>query len=133
MHMVIEFLIPRMEHLDNAGKCPEIFGVGSQFEECFRTTPVKEPIQEFLIAVEQGIQFMRKGEDHMKIGRINNLRPAFIDPDFFEDSLTAGTVAVPAGIIVDFQMAAVRTAADTVPEFSGLTVQDRTGSFALDI
>ena len=69
----------------------------------------------------------------MKIGRINNLRPAFIDPDFFEDGLTAGTVAVPAGVIVDFQMAAVRTEADTVPEFSSLAVQDRTGSFALDI
>ena len=94
---------------------------------------MQEVIQEFLITVEQGIQFMRKGENHMEVGSIDDFCPAFVHPDFLIHSLAVGAAAVAAGIIVEFRMPAVRALGNIDSEFSGFTVQDRLGSFALDL
>jgi hypothetical protein len=65
---------------------------------------------------------MRKGKNYVEVGRINDFCPAFIDPDFLKHGLTIGAVTVPAGVMVDFHMSAVRTLTDVTPKFSGFTV-----------
>ena len=52
---------------------------------------------------------MGSGKHHMEIGRVDHLSPALIHPDFLINSLAARTVSVPAGIIADLYMAAIRT------------------------
>lgn len=76
---------------------------------------------------------MRKGENHMEVGSIDDFCPAFVHPDFLIHSLAVGAAAVAAGIIVEFRMPAVRALGNIDSEFSGFTVQDRLGSFALDL
>ena len=133
MYMVVDLLVPGMEHLDNARCCPEIFLIGRQLQEYLGTASVEEPIEKLLVTVEQGIEFMWKREYHMEIGRIDHFRPALVHPDLFFDSLTVWTVTVAAGVIVEFHMPAVWTLGNIYPKFSGFTVQDSPGSIALGI
>lgn len=69
----------------------------------------------------------------MKVGGVNDFRPAFVYPDFLINSLTIGAVAVAAGIIVDFYMPAFCTLTNAAAKFSGFAVHDGFGSFYLDI
>lgn len=76
---------------------------------------------------------MWKGEYHMEVGSINDFCHAFVYPDLLIHSLTVWAAAVTAGIIVEFHMPAVRALGNIDSEFSGFTVQDRLGNFALDL
>lgn len=131
--MVLKLLVPGMKDLDDTGCCAEILFVRSQFKKSFGRASVKESVEEALVAVDKGVQFMWKGKDHMEIRGIHDLSPALIDPELRIDSLAVRAVAVPAGIVVYLNMAAVRTAGEIVTEFSGFTVADIQGSFPLDI
>ena len=57
----------------------------------------------------QVLNFVGSGKHHMEIGCVDHLSPALIHPDFLINSLAARTVSVPAGIIADLYMAAIRT------------------------
>ena len=94
---------------------------------------MEKPVEKLLVAQEQWVQFMRKGENHMEVGSIDDFCPAFVHPDFLIHSLAVGAAAVAAGIIVEFRMPAVRALGNIDSEFSGFTVQDRLGSFALGL
>lgn len=74
---------------------------------------------------------MGECKDHMEIRGVDDFRPAFIHPDLFEDSLAVGAVAVAAGIIVEFHMAAGSTLAGIDTKLAGFAGQDRTGSFLM--
>lgn len=83
---------------------------------------MQKRIQKLLVTVNQGIQFMWKGKDHMKVGRIDDFGSPFINPDFFKDRLAIRTVAIPTRIIVDLPMSAIGTQANVTAEFTGFTV-----------
>lgn len=122
VHMVIEFLVPSVENLDNSGSCPEILSVSRQFEKCLSTAAVKEAVEQLLVAVNEGIQFMRKSEYYMKVRGIDHLSPAFIHPDFFKNSLAVGTVAVTAGIVMNLHVSTVIAPAYITAEFCRFAV-----------
>ena len=52
MYVIIQFLIPCMQDLNDPGCCSEILLVRRKFQKCFGTASVKKPIQKFLIAIE---------------------------------------------------------------------------------
>ena len=91
----------------------------------------KQGIQFFLIAIDQGIEFMGKSKHYMEVRGIYDFRPALIDPDFFKDSLAVGTVPVPAGILVEFHVPAFPARADIDTKSSGFAGKDCMGSFLL--
>ena len=68
VYMVAEFLVPGMEDLDNAGCRPEIFLIRRQFQKRSGTASVKKPVEELLITVNQGIEFMGKVNTTWKYG-----------------------------------------------------------------
>lgn len=72
---------------------------------------MKQSVQELLVAVNKRVQLMGKSKDHMKVRGVHGLSPALIHPNLLKDSLTVRTVAVTAGVIVGFQMSAIRTLA----------------------
>lgn len=76
---------------------------------------------------------MWKGEYHMKVRRINDLRPAFVDPDFFQNSLAVRTVTVATGIIMDLCMTAVLTLADRMTKGTTLAFHDGMSRFLLEV
>ena len=129
--MVVQLLIPGVEYLDDPGLCAKIFLVCTQFQKGFGTALMEQSVKELLITVDQGIEFMGDSKHHVEVRGINDLRPAIINPDFFEDSLTVGTVPVAAGIIVELDMSAFHALADIDTEPAGLTCQDGAGSFLL--
>lgn len=90
-------------------------------------------IQELLVAVDQRVQFMRKGKYHMEVRGINDFRFPLVYPDLLLNSLTVWAVPVPAGIVMDLQMSAFRAVVDVVPQHSGLTVKDGMGSLFLNV
>lgn len=67
----------------------------------------------------------------MEVRGIYDLRPAFIDPDLFEDILTVGAVPVSAGIIVKFHMSAFPARTDVDTKSPGLAGKDCAGSLLL--
>lgn len=92
---------------------------------------MQECIEKLLVTAEQGIELMRKGKDHMEIGRVNDFCPAFIHPDLLVYRLTVRAVTVPAGTVVEFKVPAVRTLGNVDPQFPGLAGKDGHGSFLL--
>ena len=131
MDMVVQFLIPGVEYLDDPGLNSKVFLVCAQFQKSFGTASMEQPVKELLITVDQGIEFMRKSKHHMEVRGVNDFRPAFINPDFFQYSLTDGAVPVPAGIIVEFHVSAFAALADVDPKPAGLAGKDCAGSFLL--
>ena len=59
MDMVVQFLVPGVEHLDDPGLCSKIFFVSRQFQKRFSTALMEQSIEKFLVTVEQRVQFMR--------------------------------------------------------------------------
>lgn len=94
---------------------------------------MKQTIQKFLIAVQQRVQLMRKGKNHMKVRRVDDFSPAFVYPDFFLNGLTVRTAAVAAGIAVKDRVAAFCTSGKVKTERTGFTAEDCPGSFFLFI
>ena len=129
MDMVIQFLVPSVEHLDDPRLRPKILVVSRQFQKSFGTAFMEQPVKKLLIAGDQRVEFVRERKHHMEVRGVNDFRPAFINPDLFQDSLTAGTVPVTAGIIVEFHLPAFAALADIYSKPAGLTGADRTGSF----
>ena len=133
MHMVTDLLVPGMKDLDDPGCCAKVLFISGQFQERLRTAFVDEPIKALLVAVNEGIEFMRQCEYHMEVGSIDHLGPAFVHPELFLHSLAVGAVTVAAGTVVELHMPAVRADGDIDAEPSGFAVQDGKGSLALDI
>lgn len=94
---------------------------------------MEQPIEQFLVVVQQGVQFVRECKHHMVIRRINDLRPALVNPDFLIDCLAVGAVPVTAGIVVDFRMPAFCADADVIPKAAGFASDDGICRFFLDL
>ena len=77
-----------------------------------------------MVAVNQGIEFMRERKYDMKVWRINHFRPAPVDPYLFLYSLAFRAVAVTAGIVVDPDMSAVAAPADIHTECPCFAAKD---------
>jgi len=133
MYMVPQFLVPCVEDLDDAGLGAEVLLVRGQLQERFGTASVEEAVEKVLVAVNERVQFMREGEDHMEIGGVNNLGPALVHPDFLKYGLAVGAVSVAAGIVVEVHVPALGALAYVASEFSGFAVEDGVCGFFLDI
>ena len=94
---------------------------------------MEEVIEKPLVTIQKRIEFMGKCKNHMEIRGINHFGPAFIDPDFLIDGLAVRTVAVAAGILVEFHMSAVGAEGDVDAEPAGFAVKDSHGSLFLSI
>ena len=131
MDMVIQFLVPGMEYLDDPGPRPKVFWVVGQFQKGFSAAFMEQPVEKLLITVDQRVEFVGERKHHMEVRGVNDFRPAFINPDFFQYSLADGAVPVPAGIIVEFYVSAFHARTDIDSEPAGLTSQNGAGSFLL--
>lgn len=131
MNMVIQFLVPGMEDLDDSGLGAKIFLICAQFHKCFCAALMEQAVKEPLIATNQRIEFVGKSKHYMEVRGIYDFRLAFIDPDFFKDSMAAGAVPVPAGILVEFHVPAFPARADIDTKSSRFAGKDCTGSFLL--
>ena len=93
---------------------------------------MKKAIQEPLICINEWVQLCGYRKNQMEIGRVNDLGLACVNPEFFENGLTAGTAAAAAGIIVCAHIPAVTTGVNVAAESAGLAVHNRMGGFSLN-
>lgn len=133
MYMIEHFLVPGMKDLYDAGCCAEVLFVGRKFQKGSGTASVEQSIEVLLVTVNEAVQFMRKCKDHMEIRRIDHFGPALIHPDFLIYSLAVGTVAVAAGIVMEFCISAVGALGNVDAKGAGFTVHDGMCGFFLDI
>ena len=59
MGVMFEFLIPGVEHTEEADLGAEMLGIASDFEESFGTGLQQEMVQDFLVLQGEWRQFMR--------------------------------------------------------------------------
>lgn len=133
VHVIVERLIPRVKHLNDSGRCPEMLRVGGQLQKRFGTAFVKETVKEFLIAVKERIQLVRESENDMEIRSVDHLGSSAVRPLLLPDGLTVRTVAVPAGMVSADDAAAIVTAQNRYPQTSRLTKKDGTGGPPLNV
>lgn len=76
---------------------------------------------------------MRECEYHMEVGSINDLGPALVHPDFLIDSLAVRAAAVPAGIVMELQVSAIRTTGNVAAKGTAFTGHEGAGGFELYI
>lgn len=98
---------PRYENLDDGRSSAEIFIVTGKFEKNLSGAFMHERVKGFLVGKDKRIELSRKSENDMKIRHVKDFSSASIDPDFLEDSLTVGAVTVAAGVVMNFNMAAI--------------------------
>jgi len=85
-----------MEYLDDSRGCPKILFISREFQKSPGTALMQQTVEEFLVTIDQRIELMGKCKYHMEVWGIDHFSPAFIDPDLFIYSLTAGAVTVTA-------------------------------------
>ena len=55
VHMVIQFLVPGVEYLDDAGNGAEVSWVSRKFQECFGTASMEKVVQKLLVTVQKRV------------------------------------------------------------------------------
>ena len=131
MHVVVHFLVPCVQHLNDARGGAEMSRAGGQLEKGLCAASVEKTVQQLLVVQHKGVQLMRECEDHVEIGRVDDFGTPGVHPELLPDGLAVRAVPVAAGIIVVLRVAAVRAGADICAKASGLACKDRLGSFHL--
>ena len=55
MDMIIQFLVPGVEYLDDAGNGAEVSWVSRKFQECFGTASMEKVVQKLLVTVQKRV------------------------------------------------------------------------------
>src|SRR5205807_582619 len=122
MRVSFEFLIPSMQHAEEADFCTEVLGIASDFEKCFRTGTEQQIVDDFLVLQSQWSQLRRKCEDHMDVARREKFSLTCGDPAFPGRGLTLRAVSIAAAVIGDGgTMPAAGALIEMTAECSGTT------------
>src|SRR3990172_6833905 len=109
MRMMLQFLIPSMEHAEEADVGAEMFGIASDCEERCRAGAEQKIVDDLLVAQGQGRQQVREREDDVNIGRGQQFFTARLDPTVAGVGLTLRTVPVAARVVRDGAIPAAGT------------------------
>ena len=115
------------------GVAPRCFLSAESSKKRFGAASVEKPVEKLLVAQEQWVQFMRKGENHMEVGGIDDFCPAFVHPRFpYLQPGSWGSCGCGRNYC-GIPYAHSQALGNIDSELSGFTVQDRLGSFALGL
>ena len=88
MRVQFEFLIPGVQHAEEADLCAEMFGIASDFEKGFRTGAKQKIVDHLLVLQSQWCQLARQREDHMDVARLEQLLATLFQPTVASPCLT---------------------------------------------
>ena len=126
-----EILPPSVENSGEAKLCAEIFFVGGEFLQGFGSSFEEQVIHESLILIENGTQLLGHSENDMEIADVKEILLLFLNPLFFSESLTLGTVTVTAGIVGNLGKAATAADVNVSAEFGGTAFGESIHDFEL--
>lgn len=101
MRMERKILSPCMKYSSQTNCCAEIFGVGGKLLDGLGDTAKHEIVHVFLVAVNDGIQFLRQCKNNVEISHVQQIRLPAVNPPLFGKGLAFRTMAVTAGIVGD--------------------------------
>jgi len=126
MGMKFDFLIPGVQHAEEAEVGAEMSGSAGDFEQGFGTGAEQQAIEELAVLPRQGCQLVREGEDDMDVGRREKFLAPGLEPTVAGVGLTLRAMAIATAVIGDG--GAVSTAGaliDMAAEGGGATARDR--------
>jgi hypothetical protein len=123
--MKLEFLVPGMEHAEEADLGSEMGGMAGDFQQSFGAGSEQQTIDDFLVLQSQRSQLRRQGEDDVDVGRGQQFTATGRDPAFAGTSLTLRAVPVATAVVGDSgTMSAAGALIDMAAEGSGATTRD---------
>jgi len=125
MGMKFDFLIPGVQHAEEAEVGAEMSGSAGDFEQGFGTGAEQQAIEELAVLPRQGCQLVREGEDDMDVGRREKFLAPGLEPTVAGVGLTLRAMAIATAVIGDG--GAVSTAGaliDMAAEGGGATARD---------
>ena len=125
MGMKLEFLVPGMEHAEEADLGTEMAGIARDLQQGFGAGPEQQTVDEFLVLESQRSQLRRQGEDDMDVGRGQQFTTTRRDPAFARTGLTLRAVPVATAVVRDGgTMSAAGALIDMAAEGRGATARD---------
>ena len=94
MDVMLERLSPGMEHQGEADLTAEPPGITAKGLQGGGGALEEEAVEQLGVALGQGVERVRQGQDTMEIGNVSQLREACLDPAQLGQGLTRGTVAI---------------------------------------
>ena len=96
MRMMLQFLVPGVEHAEEANLGAQMPGMASDFEQSLSAGTEQQIVEDLLVLQRQGGQKMRKGKDHVHVTGGQEFLPARLQPAVAGLGLTLGTVPISA-------------------------------------
>jgi len=124
MRMVQEVLAPSVEHAEEADVGAEVLGICGNLQKTGGAGAEQETIEDLLVMERQRRQFVRKREDHMRVGNVQQLLAAGGEPLFPRVGLAFRAMAIPARVERDGLMATAITTVPVSAQGSGATALD---------
>ena len=124
MRVKAEFLIPGVQHAEEADLRAEMFGIAGDFQKGFRTGAKQEIVDGLLVLQSQWRQLTREREDHMDVARREKFSSACCDPPFPGRRLTLRAVPVAAGVVRDGAMPAAGALVEMTAQCGGTTARN---------
>ena len=112
-------MAPGVKHGEKADMGSQVFGVGCNAPECFRSGAKEDVVDDFLILPGKRRNAVGQGENHMEIRNRQKLRAMVFEPLSFGKGLTLRAVAIAAGIVADPALSAAVALIDVAAQRSG--------------
>src|SRR5216684_3383183 len=121
MRVKLEFLIPGVQHAEEADLGAEMLRVTSDFEKRLRTGAKQKIVDDLLVLQSEWCQLARQREDNMHIARREKLLATRRKPAVASTRLTLRAVPVAARIVGDGAMSAAGAFIEMPAERGGAT------------
>jgi hypothetical protein len=107
MRMMLQALVPGMEHAEEADLRAEVLGIASDLQRSCSAGMKQQVVDPTFILQGEGSQFPRQGVDDVHVAGGQQLLSPRLEPAQARVALTLGTVPVPARVVRDGRMSAV--------------------------
>src|ERR1700730_5632100 len=108
MRMMLQSLIPGMEHAEEADLCAQVAGIAGDLQESFAAGVKQQVIDQSLVLQCERSEFPRECEDDMDIAGGQQLSFPRLEPAQAGVALAPWAVPVAARVIRDGRMSAIR-------------------------
>ena len=96
MRMMLQFLVPGVEHAEESNLGSEVPGIGRDIDQCPGTGTEQQSVDHLFVLQSQRRQLMRQREDDMSIGHREQFGASCGEPAVARPALTLRAVPVPA-------------------------------------
>ena len=107
-----QVLPPGVENADHADFCSQVFGISRDLQQSLRAGSEQQVVEQTRVFQGQHIEFVRHGEDHVKVAGGEDLSFPCRDPVLAGFRLALGAMTVSAGVIRDGFVSALQTGID---------------------